>query len=138
MFEEMLDAELRLLDRRGGSIELAVLDAEISTARASLQSSAQERLFLGALNERRIAVFKRGLDSEAGRELGAVIQSLRSRANVQAVGMISLAAKGLHVLNAAGLLRLAQSALDRTLATSGSGLHRLVIEERVSELGPQT
>jgi GAF domain-containing protein len=136
MFEEMLDAELRLLDHHGGSLELVVLDADVGAAGAALHGAAHERLFSGVLSDRRIAMFKRGRDAEAGREVDAVLDSLRSQTDVRAVGIVDLAVRGLHVFNAADLVRLAQAALERTLATSGGGIRRVVIEERMGELRP--
>jgi CheY-like chemotaxis protein len=135
IFEEMLDAELRLLDHHGGSIEVAVLDlADLGVAREALRSAAAgERLFGGALNDRRIAIYKRGRDGEARRHLGVVLDSLRARAEVRAVGVIDLAGGGLHPFDASDLVRLAELALDRTLETNGRGTHRLVFEERCGE-----
>lgn len=139
MFEEMLDAELRLLDNHGGSIELAVLDSDVDAARGALAvATERSRLFGGALNDRRIALYKRGRNGETEQQLTIVLDSLRAHKGAQAVGLIDLAARGLHVFSASELIRLAELALDRTLATGGVGIHRLLIEEQGGEAGSKT
>src|SRR5262249_12593658 len=81
VFEELLDAELRILDRQGGSMELAVVDvddiAEVSAA--ITRAPHRERLIAGTLGGGRATLFKRARDSDARSALAAVLDDLRGR-----------------------------------------------------------
>jgi len=132
LFEQMLDAELRLLDRQGGSMELAILSlSDLAGMGAALaQAASPERRFAGVLSDRRVAVYKRSLDERAGQALASVLATLRARAEAGAAGVVDLAVAGMAPFTAPDLIRLADLALDKTMQADNGGLHRLVISER--------
>jgi CheY-like chemotaxis protein len=132
LFEKMLAEELRLLDRKGGSMELAVVKlTDLGTLRSALASSASpKRMLASVLTDGCVALYKRSPDGEAGRQLAGPLETIRASAEGHAAGVIDLAVAGLSPLSAPDLIRLAELALDKTLDAEVPGLHRLVVEER--------
>lgn len=133
LFEELLDAELRILDRRGGSMELLVTDvpdfAHVSAAIA--RAPSQERLIAGALTPSRVAVFKRAPDDSAREQISAILDELRALDGRHTAGVVDLRGGGVRGLAARDLVHIASLALDRA-ADRGDGLRRVVIEEQVT------
>ncbi|HEX9103515.1 MAG TPA: GAF domain-containing protein, partial [Polyangia bacterium] len=130
MFEELLDAELQILDRRGGSMELAVLDVrDLAAVEAAIARAASPtRLLATMLSSTRVALFKRALDDSARRQVAAIVDELRARGEPRALGIVDLPDGGVRGFAARDLVRVAAIALDRAL-DRGGGLRRVVIEE---------
>jgi twitching motility two-component system response regulator PilH len=131
VFEQMLDAELRLLDRRGEALELAICDTRDVTAlgEAVVHAPAPERLCAGLLGEHCAALYKRSSNGDARPLLAALLETVRVHDNLDAVGVVDLAVTGFAPFTAPDLIRLAELALEKTREAGGSP-HRLVIEER--------
>ena len=130
-FECLLEAELRLLVRHGGSIDLAVIEME-DPARLSnlvMQSSDGRRLAGGSLGPMRGAVFKRDRGMDAARMMDELLQRLQETCAPRGVGIASLSEPELARLGAAKLLRIASLALDGALF-SDSGVHRVVLRRQ--------
>lgn len=134
VFDELLDTELRILDRRGGSLELAVVEVSSLDAGETVLARAPSpgRLMAGVLSQCRVALFKRALDGSAARDIAAVIADLRATEAPRAVGLVDFPAGGVRGFSGGELVHVASIALDRA-AESGGGAHRVTIaEERVT------
>ena len=131
MFDALLDAELRILERCGGSMELAVLDVPTFAGVEAALAHAPEptRLIAGVLSHARVALFKRACDDSARRQLAAVIDDLRPADEPCAVGFVELPHGGVHGFSGRDLVHVASVALDRA-EELGDGLRRVVIEEQ--------
>ena len=129
-FERMLDVELRLLAARGGSLELAILNAtDGMVVRDAIARAADPRRLLGGvLADGRIAIYQRDAETQARSKLAQVIADVRARSKLGSVGVVDLAARGLSSLRAVDVLHLAEHALDDALDTS-SAVHRLSVRE---------
>jgi len=131
LFEQMLDSELRLLDHKGGSMELAIVNlTDLGALREALTRASELRMFAGVLSEGRVALYKRSEDRAAASLLEAALEAIRGHAESRAAGVVDLAVTGLAPFAAPELLRIAERALDKTLEEEGGGLQRLVIEDR--------
>jgi hypothetical protein len=130
-FEQSLDAELRLLDFHGGSMELAVLDIHpVGAVReAVLHATVRDRLLGGVLAKRRVALYKRDSNGAARHDFEDILDRIRSSAQVRAVGAVGLQSKGLHAFAARDLVRIAELELEKTLQDNVGGLGRVVIRE---------
>jgi twitching motility two-component system response regulator PilH len=126
-FERLLDMELRLLDRRGGSLELQVLEpVEHHLVQPALASAPSiSRMLAGVLTAQRVAIFKRSSEGEARRELEPVIEALRGASHI---GAISLVSGGRAIGSAGELLRLAERELERA-READSPIRRLILQE---------
>jgi hypothetical protein len=129
-FTHMLEAELRLLDRRGGSMELAIVkltDAQALGA-ALAGAPAPDRLLAGMLGADEAAVYKRSGDGDARQLLAQTLQLLRMRSDRDATGVVDLSVAGFGPLTARDMLRFAELSLAKTLEVGSP--QRLVIEQR--------
>jgi hypothetical protein len=128
----MLDAELRLLDRTGGSMELAIIKSTNAEAlgAALAGAAAPDRLLAGMLDDDEAAVYKRSSDGDAGQLLSQTIQALRRLSDDHATGVVDLSAAGFGPLTARDMLRFAELSLAKTLQLGSP--QRLVIEQRAS------
>jgi hypothetical protein len=135
LFEELLDTELRLLARQGGSMELVVVAVNaLEDVGAAIRGAPdRERLIAGALSDGRVAIFKRARDASARPTMATVLEALRAR-GLCAVGALDLVGAGPSTLNAPHLIHMAERELDRALEGRG-GMRRLVIEEQDLPLG---
>jgi CheY-like chemotaxis protein len=130
LFDELLEAELRLLDRLGGSMELAVLDlASLTGVDETLLRLGSTRMMAGLISPRRIALFKRAEDDSAGPQLAAVVEALRGGDRTRALGLVDILGAGVCGLAARDLVHVACLALDRAVER-GEPQRRVVIEER--------
>lgn len=130
LFDELLDTELRILDRRGGSMELMVIDlpdlAGLEDALARAPSPT--RLIAGVLSPNRVALFKRALDGSARETLAALHADLRATTPPRAVGIVDFPAGGVRGFAGCDLVHVAAIALDRAVER-GDDTRRVVIEE---------
>lgn len=131
VFEQLLDAELRILARKGGAMELAVVDvSDVNSVSAAItRAPHRERLMAGALGSARVAVYKRSLDGSATAQLAALLDELRKDNVVCEVGVVDVLGSGVRGLDARDLVYIASTALDRSIEHGGE-LRRVVIEER--------
>jgi hypothetical protein len=120
-FEAMLDAELRLFEIQGGTLVLAMTEVgDIATLKSALaRSQSRERLSCSSADDARVLVCKRAHDDGAGAAVRALLADLRAHDEARAVGMIDLAAGGLHPFAASDLARLAMLAFERALESGG-------------------
>jgi twitching motility two-component system response regulator PilH len=134
-FELLVDAELRLLRRSGGSMELAVveMDEPGPMREAVMNASSRERLAAGALGPTRVGVYKRHPADGAKRQLSSLIAELDAKTIVHAVGSAGLGGTGLPAIDGNDLLRLAELSLEQALE-SGNGECHLALEHEVSPL----
>jgi hypothetical protein len=132
-FELLVDAELRLLRRFGGSMELAVLEMDDSQRlrEAVMQAKNRERLAAGALGATRVAVYKRHRADGAEAELQLLISGLEEKTFLPAVGSAAIGGTQLPGIEGIDLLRLAELALEQAMQSAG-GRYRLVLEHKVS------
>jgi CheY-like chemotaxis protein len=131
LFEDLLDAEMRILDRKGGSMELAVVDVDDmrEVSAAIVRAPQRERLIAGSLGGGRVTLFKRAADSDARSALAAVLDDLRASKTAREVGVVDVVGSGARGLSARDLVHVASVALDRAIERGGD-VRRVVIEER--------
>jgi twitching motility two-component system response regulator PilH len=132
-FELTVDAELRLLRRYGGSMELAVAEmADPQPMRkAVMNAKNRERLAAGALGPTRVAVCKRHDACDAQAELQSLISGVEAKTSLHALGSAAISGSQLPALEGHDLLRLAELALEQALQ-SGGGRYRLALEHEYS------
>jgi twitching motility two-component system response regulator PilH len=120
IFEQVLDDELRLFQREGGSMVLAVAKVrELSALKPLLaRARSRERLMCGVIADGRAALCKRSRDGAAAASVTELLADLRSLTEVKAAGIIDLAAGGLKLFVGSEVVRLAELALDRASETS--------------------
>jgi twitching motility two-component system response regulator PilH len=127
----MVDAELRLLRKIGGSMELAVveLDDPQQLREAVVRARNRERLGAGALGPKRVAVYKRDRGGGAASEIEKLLSDLETTTHLQAVGAAGIVGTQLPALAAQDLLRLAELELEEALLTGGR--QRMVLQHEV-------
>jgi CheY-like chemotaxis protein len=123
--ELVLDAELRLLGRQGGSLELAVFELNEPSHISSVLSRqpTRERLLGGLLGATRGAVFKRDRGPNAAQTIDRIIEELGTSVAPGGVGIASLSGAESGRLSAGELIRVAKFALDE----AGGGVNRIVL-----------
>ena len=89
----MVDAELRMLRKLGGSMELAVveMDDPQDLRQAVVRARDRERLGAGALGARRVAVYKRDKEGGAAEEIDRLLGELEATTHLQGVGAAGIA-----------------------------------------------
>jgi len=130
-FECLLDAELRLLGRQGGSIEVAVVEMDDPTRLSDvvMRQTDGKRLAGGSLGPMRGAVLKRDRGLDAARMMDEVLQALQETSGPRGIGIASLAEPDMARLGAREMLRIASLALEDALL-SESGVHRIVLRRQ--------
>jgi DNA-binding response OmpR family regulator len=134
-FELLVDAELRLLRRLGGSLELAVLELDEPgpVREAVMNATSHERLAAGALGPTRVGVYKRHSADGANRELHALISEIETKTILHAVGSAGIGGTSLPAIDGNDLLRLAELSLEQALQSGGEE-YRLALEHEESPL----
>jgi hypothetical protein len=111
LLEQLLDGELAVVARRGGSLAVAAVEAPPAAVAAALgRAPSPTRLLAGTLDGARVALFKRAADGSAGRQVAAVLDALDGAGRR---GLIQLSGDGVRGLRADDLLYLTTLALDR-------------------------
>lgn len=133
----VLDAEVRMLRKLGGSLELAVVEMEEPEQMRELVVGARnrERLGAGALGTTRVAVYKRDTGPNAAVHIEEILEQLEQVAAPLGVGITAFEGSGLPALGGQDLIRLAEVSLDQALQT-GSGTERLVLQHAASHPAP--
>jgi CheY-like chemotaxis protein len=128
-FEWLLDAELRLLERQGGSLELAVVEIAdpVRISDVLMQHDERERLAGGVLGPARGAIFKRDRGRGSARVMDDLFRSLSDKSIDHAAGIVSVADPDTARIGASGLIRIASLALERALQ-SEAGMQRVVVQ----------
>jgi CheY-like chemotaxis protein len=118
----LVDAELRLLRRNGGSMELAVVEMNDpqELREAVVRARNRERLGAGELGPRRVAVYKRDRAGGAAAEIEELLSDLETRTPLGGVGAAGIAGSQLPALGGQDLIRLAELELDEALLTGKS------------------
>jgi CheY-like chemotaxis protein len=122
LFERMLAAELSLLHRRGGGIELLLVATEAAAMRSEL---AVEVLHGGgaraAICERepgKLILYKRDSNAAAAQSaVSTALSSLLVTSGVRGAGWVSIRDDGMVQVPSDVVLRLAAAALEQSLAT---------------------
>ena len=133
----VLDAEVRMLRKLGGSLELAVVEMEDPERMRELvvEASNRERLGAGALGTTRVAVYKRDTGPNAAAHIEEILERLEEVEPPLGVGITAFEGSGLPALGGQDLIRLAEVSLDQALQT-GSGTERLVLQHASSHPAP--
>jgi hypothetical protein len=128
----LVDAELRLLRRHGGSMELAVVEMNDpqELREAVVRARDRERLGAGELGPRRVAVYKRDHAGGAAAEIEELLSDLRTP--LGGVGAAGIAGSQLPALGGPDLVRLAELELDEALLTGKR--HRLALQHEEMRL----
>jgi GAF domain-containing protein len=131
LFDRMLGAELSLLHRKKGGLDLVLLDVDSPaiTSKLALEMVARGgSRFAVCRDSGRLAVFKRDSDaSVATRAISASLQSLAPAAAVRAAGWVSIVDDGLPLLPSDAVLRLGALLLDQSQTDSGRRIKRMVV-----------
>jgi hypothetical protein len=129
IFEKVLERELRLHERRGGSFELALVAGPPPDAVQEViaGAAAPSRLMACVLSQGAFGIYKRDREMGASVHVRAVLDQLRARAPASAVGIVDLAEGGLAGFHAPEVLRLAERALARAAAESPVGATRRLL-----------
>jgi CheY-like chemotaxis protein len=127
----MVDAELRLLRKIGGSMELAVveMDDPQELREAVVQACNRERLGAGALGPRRVAGYKRDRSDGAAAEIHKLLNNLETTTHLHGVGAAGIVGTQLPALSGQDLVRLAELELENALLTGGR--QRMVLQHEV-------
>jgi len=127
----LVDAELRLLRRNGGSMELAVveMDDPQELREAVMRARNRERLGAGELGPTRVAVYKRDRAHGAADEIVDLLSELETRVPLNGVGAAGIAGSHLPALAGPDLLRLAELELEEGLLSGQR--QRLVLQHEV-------
>jgi CheY-like chemotaxis protein len=127
----LVDAELRLLRRSGGSMELAVveMDDPQELREAVMRARNRERLGAGELGPTRVAVYKRDRAHGAADEIVDLLSELETRVPLNGVGAAGIAGSHLPALAGPDLLRLAELELEEGLLSGQR--QRLVLQHEV-------
>jgi hypothetical protein len=131
--ELLVDAELRLLRQRTGSMELAVveMDDPEQMREAVLQARDRERLGAGALTPTRVAVYKRNARGDAAAAIHTLLSSFDETVRLRGVGTAGIIGDAqLPAVTGQDLIRLAELALEQALQTGG-GAQRLMLQHEV-------
>jgi len=120
----LVDAELRLLRRNGGSMELAVveMDDPQELREAVMRARNRERLGAGELGPTRVAVYKRDRAHGAADEIVDLLSELETRVPLNGVGAAGIAGSHLPA-------RLAELELEEGLLSGQR--QRLVLQHEV-------
>jgi twitching motility two-component system response regulator PilH len=115
VFEHVLDDELRLYERQGGSLVLAAatVDDVAPVHDVLAAAGSRERLMCGIVADGLVVFCKRAPDQSAGECLHEVLQQLRARTPVHSAGLVDVGPGGLRLLSAPQVVRLAELALAR-------------------------
>jgi len=114
VFEYVLDCELQLLMRHGGSMTLAAfVTSDIDEVRTAMwRAPSRERLLCCFSYDTQVILCKRAPDGRAGQEVSALLAELRAPLELLAVGRVDLGGQGPKVFGAAELIRLVEVALE--------------------------
>jgi CheY-like chemotaxis protein len=131
-FQWLLEAELRLFQRFGGSMELALMEVDdpMRISAVLMRQNQRQRLAGGIFGSTRGAVFKRDRAPDAGRVMEGVLQGVAETSGRRAAGVVSLASVVVARIGASQLLRIAGVALEESLE-AGGGVHRVLLRSEV-------
>jgi CheY-like chemotaxis protein len=134
VFEMMLAAEVRLLERQGGSIELVIADmTDLEAVRGAIaRSDSPERMYAGVPAPGRVAIYKRDTGDGAARKLDRVIRDFTGGEPI-AMGAVSLSGRTLPSIAGQDLLHLADLALARSI-DQPEAPRRVLLEMRAAPL----
>jgi hypothetical protein len=135
VFEHVLDCELQLLMRHGGSMTLAALiTSDVDEVRAGMwRAPSRERLMCCLAYETQVLLCKRSLDRRAGLVMAALLAELRMPLELLSVGRVDLAGHGPKLFGAGEIIRLAEVALEHAEG-SGVGMVTLALVADEGEL----
>jgi CheY-like chemotaxis protein len=135
VFEHVLDCELQLLTRHGGSMTLAALiTSDVDEVRAGMwRAPSRERLMCCLAYETQVLLCKRSLDRRAGPAMAALLAELRMPLELLSVGRVDLAGHGPKLFGAGEIIRLAEVALEHAEG-AGVGMVTLALVADEGEL----
>jgi hypothetical protein len=140
LFERMLGAELSLLHRRGGGLELLMVEMDPTVLQAKLALELRRndsRLAICHRESGTLMLYKRDSKGVAARSaVSAAMRTLIATGTVRAMGWVSVLDEGMGALSADVVLRLATSALEQSLSTSDGRIqHTSITGKPTSEAG---
>jgi CheY-like chemotaxis protein len=132
LFDRMLGAELSILHRERGGLELLLVEMEPAAVTAALQRELVEhggpRLALCRRDVGTLAIYKRDADAVAARRITATLLStLVATGAVRASGWVSVVGTRLCPMTEDVVLRLAGLALGQSLSYSQGRVERVVV-----------
>jgi GAF domain-containing protein len=121
ILESVLDGELHLLQRRGGSLTAAALStSNVDEVRGALRRfHARERLMCGYLSDTHLFLCKRSPDGKAADTIDELIAELAEPLELRSVGLVNLEGHGPGLFNAVQLMRLAELGLEHAEMAGG-------------------
>jgi hypothetical protein len=121
ILELVLEGELRLLYRNGGSLTAAMVStAKVDEVRAALKRFGdRERLMCGFLGENHLFLCKRSHDGSACRTIDLLLGNLVEPLELRSVGMASLEGQGPNLFSAPQLIRIVELAWEHAEETGG-------------------
>jgi hypothetical protein len=128
VFEHVLENELQLLLRHGGSMTLAAMvTSDVEEVRGALwRCQSRERLMSCLSYETHVMLCKRAYDGRAGAVMAELIAELRAPLELTTVGRVDLAGHGPKVFSAGEVVRLAELALEHA-DEAGAGMVTLTL-----------
>jgi CheY-like chemotaxis protein len=132
LFDEMLGAELSILHRDKGGLELLLVQVEPAAIDSKLAqevfSRGGSRFVLCQREAGMLALFKRDLDAAAARNaISEVLSMLCATGAVRAAGSVALVDAGMPRVSHDVALRLADSALAQSRMTANGRVERMVL-----------
>jgi CheY-like chemotaxis protein len=139
LFDDMLGAELSLLHRRRGALELVVVEMAPAAVHGELAlelaGRGGPRCAVCSREAGALAIFKRDADAaNARRAIAAALATLRATGSVRATGWVSVVDAGLPSVPPETVLRLASLALDQSRSSDSGRIERMsIVGETVAE-----
>jgi len=132
LFDKMLGAELSLLHRQRGALELALVTVDPSAVGRELGLALAERggarCAVCSREAGTLALFKRDADPDGARSaISAALAQLEEAGGVRAAGWVSVVDDGLPAVPSETVLRLAGLALEQARASGPGHIEHLAI-----------
>jgi hypothetical protein len=140
LFDRMLGAELSILHRERGGLELLLVEMEPAAVTPDLQlelvKRGSPRLALCHREAGTVAICKRDANAIAAQSvISTLLATLGATGAVRAIGWVSVVDMGLPPVTADVVLRLAGLALGQSLSVSKGRVERIVIGGEESREG---
>jgi CheY-like chemotaxis protein len=139
LFDDMLGAELSLLHRKRGGLELLLVEMAPAAIHGELAlelaGRGGPRCAVCSREAGALAILKRDADAgNARRAISAVLATLRATGTVRATGWVSVVDAGLPSVPRETVLRLASVALDQSRSSDSGRIERMsIVSETVAE-----
>jgi hypothetical protein len=140
LFDRMLAAELSLLHRKRGGVEVLLVEMDPAAMRQELALEILDRgghrLAICRREAGTLAIYKRDSNAVAATStIAAALATLVATGSVRATGWISVVGDGLPTLSPGVVLRLAGFALDQSRASPVRRIERLELGHKATPAG---